>query len=370
MKVCFYITSMAGGGAEGVFLNFINYLAQKGIPVELVLNRREGPYLEYLNSSVNIYELDASHAKDSIGELSAYLSKNKPDVAISTLSHCNYALILGQVFCHANPKILVREANSFLTQRSHLSIITLLYERIRAGILYRLADGIIVNSNGSKNELIKATYLKEDKIEVLPNPIDYENIQKQALKDIPEKIVGFLKGNPYIVAVGRLEKAKGYDLLIKSFSKLNEDRYRLIILGEGSERNTLEKMVDRLGLAHKVLMPGFIDNPYPVMQNADLFVLSSRYEGMPNVLLEALALELPIVATDCPSGPRELLENGKFGELVSVDDETELTVAMKSQLKRNISKKESMQEHIRRFTIDNLGSDFFSLLKNVMDKRG
>jgi glycosyltransferase involved in cell wall biosynthesis len=362
--VCFYTANLNGGGAERVFLNSANFLASYGITVNFVLNNKKGPYLAYLDNSIKVHELKSKIPRGSASELASYLNKYKPDVAISTLSQCNYALILASVLSKWKPRIIVREANSFLTKRKDLSWLRLLYERIKVGLIYRLADTLLVNSEGSKKELSEAGLLRKKKIQILYNPLNIKEIKKQATKNIPKKISTFLEGAPYLIAVGRLEEAKGFDNLLKAFSKLKNVEYKLIILGEGDKRSELEQLIKNLDLVSHVMLPGYVINPYPVISGADLFVLSSRYEGMPNVLLEALVLDLKIVATDCPNGPKEMLKNGQFGKLVPVDDPESLSDAIEKQLKNRQFSNDLRSDYIQNFDLEVIGSELLKILTN------
>ncbi len=360
LTVSFYIANMNGGGAERVFLNLMNHFADCGHSVHLILNKKEGPYLEFLNPGISVHELGRKSVKDSIGGLGNVLQQVKPDLILSTLSQCNYAMILARLLKYRKATLFIREANSFLSQRQHLSKFRLFYERLKAGILYRFADRILVNSLGSKNELTKATYLSENRISILPNPVDIDGIRKKAEEDLPEKITTFLDGSPYIISIGRLQYAKAFDNLIKAFKKADNSNKKLIILGEGKLRNELQNLINTQGLSEKVLLAGHMENPYPIISNSSLFALSSRYEGMPNVLLEAFILMKPIVSTDCPSGPRELLRNGDFGVLVPTENINELSMALDKEFGTMINHEER-ELYIDQFKIKNVYSSLLKL---------
>ncbi|XWN37475.1 MAG: glycosyltransferase [Balneola sp.] len=366
MDICFYIYNMNGGGAERVFLNLMNHSVDCGHSVHLILNKKEGPYLEFLNPEISVHELGSKSVKGSIGGLGNVLKQVKPDLILSTLSQCNYAMILAKFLKFRKATLFIREANSFLSQRQHLSKFRLLYERLKAGILYRFADRILVNSVGSKNELTKATYLSENSISILPNPVDVDGIREKAEEDLQEQIDSFLQDTPYIISIGRLQYAKAFDNLIRAFKKADNLDKKLIILGEGKLRDELQNLIDSENLSDKVLLAGHMENPYPIISNSRLFVLSSRYEGMPNVLLEAFILMKPIVSTDCPSGPRELLRNGDFGVLVPTESVDELSSAIDTEFDNMISHEER-ELYIEQFRIKNVYS---SLLKLYDEPKG
>jgi glycosyltransferase involved in cell wall biosynthesis len=197
---------------------------------------------------------------------------------------------------------------------------------------YPWADGITAVSKGVADDLALATRLSSDQIQVIYNPIVTPALQKksEAILEHP----WFRSGEPPVVlGVGRLVAQKAFDMLIEAFAQVRRSQpARLLILGEGEERPMLEALVRQLGLEGDVELPGFVSNPYPYMAHADLFVLSSRWEGLPTVLVEAMSLRTQVIATDCPSGPREILRNGLYGQLVPVGDPDALALAIENAL--------------------------------------
>ena len=195
-------------------------------------------------------------------------------------------------------------------------------------LTYRSADTIIAVSNGVADDLSTMLKLKRNQINVIYNPVVSEHLIKNSREPVDHP---WLTSNkvPVILGVGRLTEAKNFNALIHAFSIVVASiPARLIILGEGEQRDSLETIIDQLNLADQVDLPGFTNNPYPYMRCADLFVLSSIWEGLPTVLIEALSCGTKVVSTDCPSGPREILENGKWGTLVPVNNAEELANAM------------------------------------------
>lgn len=364
LSVCFYIANMSGGGAERVFLNLMNYAASKSCDVTLILNSKEGDYLDYVSKKIKIVELGTYHPFKTIRRLISYFNQNKTDIAFSTLTQCNYALVLARLFGKAKFKVVVREANSFLTKRKKLSTVRLAQSKLMVGVLYRLADEVIVNSEGSRNELAEAMLINRKRIKIIPNPLNIHNIRQLAEHTAPAKLESFLQGRPFIVAIGRLENAKGFDVLIEALKGIKDRSICLVILGMGSEYQTLKNLIEELSLKDRVLLFGFAENPYSIMSKAKLFVLSSRFEGMPNVLLEAMVLRLPIVATDCPSGPAELLKGGLFGKLVPVNNNKALTNSINKQLHKNYVDENAREEYIEKLDLKKVANLFFDLATN------
>jgi len=213
-----------------------------------------------------------------------------------------------------------------------MGLLRLFYERLRTSILYRRANLILVNSIGSRDQLSKATMIKKNNIVVLPNSVDINLIRSLAKQRIEPFINQFVKGKKVIVSVGRLVRNKDFSTLIKAFNRLEEKNIVLLILGEGNLEYQLQSLINRLNLEKKILLTGFIDNPYSIVAKSDVFVLSSIFEGMPNSLIEAMVLNIPIVATDCPSGPKEILMDGEHGILVPVNDSKLMADAIINQL--------------------------------------
>jgi glycosyltransferase involved in cell wall biosynthesis len=197
-----------------------------------------------------------------------------------------------------------------------------------AGWFYPWADAIVAVSNDVKRDLARAAQIPSERIEVVYNPIVTPDLKEKS--EQPLEHPWFNNGGPpVVVSVGRLTDQKAFDVLIRALSIARQDRpLRLMILGEGENRPALETLIAKLGLGNDVRLMGFVQNPYPFMARAAAFALPSRWEGLPTVLVEALYLGAPIVATNCPGGSRDILKDGRFGRLVSVDDPSGLAAAL------------------------------------------
>ena len=198
-------------------------------------------------------------------------------------------------------------------------------------LLYRRADVIVAVSQQLASDLVKEMNLPAEKVVAIPNPLPVEEIRQAAKGPVSHRF--FSEGVPVLMAVGRLHSVKDYPTLVRAVADLRERKdVRLIILGEGPSRSELEALIDALGMSEVVDLLGFVSPPWPWMARADVLALSSRAEGWPNVLGEALALGVPVVATDCQTGPREILDNGRFGPLVQVGDFVAMSVAIEAML--------------------------------------
>jgi len=332
------LPSLHGGGAENVMLILARGFQEEGYDVEIVLGKAEGPYLVKVPKECKLVDLRSSHVSLAFPKLVSYLRRAKPVALFSTMSHANVIAILARKFAMVPSKVIVREANtvskSLINDRKWRSRILPFLMRF----LYPSADKIIAPSIGVLQDLVKTLQLSEKRVHLIHNPTVTPELFVQ--KEIPLVHPWFQPEEPAVVlGAGRLSPQKDFRILIRAFAKaVLHKNLRLVILGEGPERDKLETIIQESCLADKISLPGFVTNPYNYMKNSALFVLSSKWEGLPNVLIEAMACGLPVVSTNCPSGPAEILENGKYGELVPVGDVSKLSQAI---LKGVVKKKSS-----------------------------
>lgn len=334
-KIALYIPSMNGGGAERVMLTLANGLAEKGIEVDLVLNKAQGPYLKDLSNNVNIIELKASRAIKSIIPLALYIRKHKPDTILSAMNYINIITLVSRTLSRANTKVAISEHDNLSAsiKNQNRPLFNFILKKIMS-IMYRRADTIIAVSDGVAEDLSQQLNISRETIITIYNPIVTKNLLKE-IKHAEDKPHSWFanKTSPVLISVGRLTRQKGLDVLIHSLPKvLNHVDCRLVILGEGSLESDLRKTIKELNLEKNVDLVGFVDNPYSWMLNSDLFILPSRHEGFGNVIVEAMACGTPIISTDCPSGPSEILEDGKWGDLIPVGNVEELSNAIINSL--------------------------------------
>ena len=324
MKIVFNLGSLEKGGAERVASNLCNYLVRNN-NVSIITSIKGNSYYK-LNENIKLYNLDQgkparSFFKKNISRLKKmkYLIKKiKPDIIISFLPEPSYRILFLKIF-NRKLKIIVSVRNDPKVEyKSKIN-------RLVMKMLYPLANGFVFQTEEAKEYFSKKI---QDKSIIIPNPINEEFIC--------EPYTG--KREKKIVTVGRLEEQKNHKMLIEAFSKLPEEfkEYKLIIYGEGSLRNKLEEQINELKLKDRVLLPGQVDNIKEKIYKASLFVLSSNYEGMPNALMEAMALGIPCISTDCPcGGPRFLIKNKKSGFLVKEEDIKTMTKLIRQVLNCN-----------------------------------
>lgn len=319
LKLAFFLPNLNGAGAERVLLNLAHGIALRDYDVDIVASSAQGKFLSRISPHINIVDLGVQRVRASILPLSSYLRKNQPDVMMAAL-HANFAAILAKRLAAGKTKIVV-------TQHAHISTFSgnarNWRERVEpqfARYLFPQADHIIAVSQGVADDLSYSSKIERNQIDVIYNPVIMPSMEKMKHANIQHP--WFDEGQPpVILGIGRLMPQKNFVDLIEAFAAVRKKRpVRLMILGEGAERPMLEQHIQELGVEADVSLPGFVDNPYAYMTHADLFVLSSIFEGLPTVLVEALYCGLPIVATDCPSGPDEILDGGRYGHLTPTKD--------------------------------------------------
>jgi glycosyltransferase involved in cell wall biosynthesis len=316
------------GGAERSILKLAGGLSERGYRVDLVLSRGKGLMMDEVPKTVRMVDLKAQRVISSLPALIRYLHHERPVVLFSVM-HANLIAIWARYLAGVSTRVVVSERNTLSNEVQHYSsdfrykfmprLIQLFYPR---------ADAIVAVSKGVAQDLAETCHIPKERIHVIYNPIVTPELRK--MMQMPLTHPWFNHGEPpVILSVGRLEQQKDFSTLIRAFAKIAKSQsVRLMIIGDGEERHNLEVMINCLGLQQNVSLPGYIMNPYPYMSNAALFVLSSRWEGLPGVLIEAMYCGAPLVATDCPSGPREILDNGRYGKLVPVGDEIALAAAI------------------------------------------
>lgn len=314
-------------------LNLAHGIAERGYAVDLVLAQVVGSFVDEVPNSVRVVDLKASRVLTSLPALMRYLRHERPEAMLSVFGYVNIISIWAWRLANVPTRLFVNEQNTVSFEAGNASsrrsrLIPRLIKHF-----YPWANGIVVVSNGVRDDLANLTNIPRERIRVIYNPsvVRADVLEKgNAPLDHP----WFKPGQPpVIIAVGRLQIQKDYPTLFRAFAQVRQSRpARLLVLGEGKERPMLEELIMELGLQEDVGLPGFVMNPYAYMAKAALFALSSRWEGLPTVLIEALCCETPVVSTDCPSGPREILKDGKYGRLVPVGDADALARAMEMSL--------------------------------------
>lgn len=361
MKIAVFLPSLQGGGAERTMLTLANGFAARGLVVDLVLSDAHGTYLADVSSGVRIVDLGCQRVFASLPRLIRYLRRERPQALLSALSHANIVAICAGFFARTGTRIVVSER---ATLSAILEVASSARQRLLPKLmrwLYPAADRVVAVSQGVADDLAAVLGLARDRIAVIYNPVVTAGLLQRSREPLRHRWFSAKDGPPVVLAVGRLGAEKDFATLIRAFAKLRAQRdARLVILGEGELRDELSRLVHRLGLHEDVELPGFAANPFAFMRHASLFVLSSRTEGLPGVLIEAMACGAPVVSTECPSGPAEILENGKWGTLVPVGNVEALAEAMAATLDR--TDRPDVESRARAFGVEDAVAGYLKVL--------
>jgi len=303
-----------------------NYYAAQGYAVDFVLGTGQTFFEDSLSKEINRIYLDATRAAACVVPLSKYLKNQKPDLIITGLEQNNVALCIAQRLAKYNGKVVLT-THTLLSTEAKRSGVRNRFTLFLASLLYKKASLIAPVSEGVKQDMIKTLKLSSGSVTVVKNTvsIDIKRLSKEPV-DNPWFAV---RQPPVILSVGRLSYEKNLSSMIRAFDLVRKEiPCNLLLLGEGPERSNLTELVSRLNLTEHVQMPGRESNPFKYMSKCAVFVMSSRYEGMPSSLIEAMICGAPVVSTDCPTGPSEIISESRPGKLVPVDDDQALAKAI------------------------------------------
>lgn len=357
-----YLPSLTGGGAERIMVTLANEIAGMGYGVDLVLASAEGPFLEDVSPKVRVVGLKSKRVVSSLPGLVRYLRRERPRTMLSALNHANIIAIFARQLSGCDARLLVSEHNNLsITKLRNKSVRTIVVHSLMRRV-YPWADGVIAVSGGVCNDLTRLFGLSPESVKVIYNPIVTPALLELAQEPVDHPWFG--NGNPpVLLGVGRLTVQKDFATLVRAFSlAVRKQECRLVILGEGELRSELEVLIRELDLQDKVLLPGFVKNPFAWMAHADLFVLSSAWEGFGNVLVEAMACGTQVVSTDCPSGPAEILEDGKWGHLVPVQNAKAMADAILKTLSAPPFPAEELAARARVFSSSVIAQEYLTLL--------
>ena len=389
--IALFMGSFAGGGAERVMINLAGLFSRLRFRVDIVVAKNSGPLASSVPDNVRVIELnkkswastclymfrlplvdwwtalqlawtDCPSVFRRLKSFVDYLESNRPDVVLSTLDSVNIVALLAKYIANVNTIFCVRQTIFYsqhiieTDQNFDANIMPKLLKR-----WYPTADKVISVSKAMTEDLVNKGGLQSSKVFTIYNPIDMEKIEKCSSEDIEDS---WFKNDkqPIVLAVGRLVKQKDFQSLLKAISIVRKNiDVKLVILGDGPERDNLENLSKELSLDDSVKLLGHVSNPYKYMANSTVFVLSSKWEGMPNVLLEALACKCSIVSTDCPSGPSEILEDGEYGELVPLNDVNVLAQAIIKSI-NSVTDRNKIMQRANDFALETIGNRYLNVL--------
>ena len=361
-RIAFFLPNLAGGGAERIVLNLLKGMEILGVPLDLVVAGLEGPYVDRIPDRVRVINLATGRVFTAIPALSQYLNKERPIALIAHLNHANIVALLARKLSGSKIKLILVEHNTLSVDKGRSLRAKLLPTMMKW--LYPQADLVVGVSQGVADDLEQQLKLQPQTVKVVYNPVVDDELLDRAQQGVSHP--WFQPDSPPVfLAVGRFSIQKDFLNLIQAFAIVRKQRpARLLILGEGNQRSELEAEIARLEIAADVSLPGFVENPYAYMSRAAAFVLSSRWEGLPTVLIEAMACGCPVVATDCPSGPREILASGKYGRLVPIENATALAAAMLQTLDRPFSRDVSIDRGMY-FSNERAVAEYLALVEAI-----
>jgi glycosyltransferase involved in cell wall biosynthesis len=359
-KIALFLPDLGGGGAERVCINLAAGFLERGVEVDFVLAKAEGALLEDLPPEAGLIDLAAGRTFSALLPLAGYLRREKPYAVVAAPDHANLVAVWAGMLSGGRTRVVITHHIHPSTSRRNTPK---LQEKLYPGLLrlfQRRAASIVAVSNGVADDLACLARIPRRRIEVIYNPVVSAEMEKQA--SAPCDHPWFAADQPpVILAAGRLTIQKDYPTLLHAYARLRSRREaRLVILGEGELRPGLLALAKELGLAADVDLPGFV-KPYPYMARCKAFVLASTWEGFGIVLVEAMACGAQVVSTDCPSGPAEILENGKYGRLAPVGDPAALARAIEAALDDPLPA-EMLRQRAQAFSVGAAAEKYLDLL--------
>lgn len=330
--IAIFVSTSGHSGVDRAMKHLIPELVERGYRVDLLKVRRHGPDIRFTHPRFRVVDLGTRYTYASVFAVARYLRTNRPAVLFSDKDRVNRTALAARVLAGTRTRLVVSSGTTISIDLAHRGAFERWVQRNSMGKLYRYADKVIVPSAGVADDMAEYTGLERWRIAPTPRPVVPDGLLTQAFPRPPHP---WLQPGepPLILGAGELCERKAFEILLQAFARLHAERpCRLMILGKGGRREALLELAASLGVAEDFALPGFVDNPYAYMAHADLFAMTSRWEGLGFVLIEAMAVGTPVVSTDCPSGPAEILQGGRYGALVAVDDVAGLFQAMKDTL--------------------------------------
>jgi len=360
-RIAIFSSFSGQGGVERMLINLAGGFSGLGCEVELLLLKQNSAYLENVPKDVSVYPFRAQHAKTALPELVHYLRRKRPASLLAAKHRPNQTAVIAKTLAGVDSRIVLRLGTTTSAAIKDKGLLKWFVWKAGMRYTYPRADAVIAVSRGVAKDIAMFSGMEMSKINVVPNPVITQEIFKMA-KEAPSHPWFKKRNKPIIVGAGRLTRQKDFVTLIKAFAMVQKKLpARLLIMGDGRKRGELEKLIEDLKLKRCVDLAGFVPNPYAIMARADLFVLSSLWEGSPNVLTEAMALGIPVVSTDCPSGPREILKGGSVAPLVPMKDQEALAQAMLSILK-NPPDVEAIKAAVKSYTVEQSSKRYLEIM--------
>jgi glycosyltransferase involved in cell wall biosynthesis len=334
-RIALFIGCFGGGGIERITAHLAHRFVKLGVQIDLVLDKGGSEHLWRMPPETRIIDLKAPRLSLSLPGLVRYLRQERPLALLAADHYLNEIAIVARAIAKVPTRTIVAEHNQLSKTTRNANRLKGRLAPLFARFLYPQADGIIAVSHGVAKDLAHTASLPLESIETIYNPVIHPELLANAKESVEHP--WFAPGElPVILGVGKLEQQKDFPTLIRAFATVRRSKpARLVILGWGPDRPQLQALVKKLGLEDAVDLPGYVQNPYAYMARSAVFALSSAWEGLPTVLIEAMGLGTPVVSTDCESGPDEILAGGKYGYLTPVGDSEALADAILQVLSGN-----------------------------------
>lgn len=350
-RICFFAPNLEGGGAERVISILAARFSESAYEVDLVLANAAGPYLNDIPDSVEVINFKCKKMILTLPKIIKYLRTQQPDILFTSHMHVSTIALYAVKLSFIKTRVFVRQPTMLMPSSRKRSWTSKLRQKLFL-MASKSAYRIIVTSKSMSKEFQNLSGLSSDKIVIIYNPVPIQTIEKKSLEILEHP--WFKDGElPVILAVGRLITVKDFRTLVKAFCIThNKIPTRLLILGEGPLRAEIEELIEKLGVKDLVQMPGFVSNPYQYMKHSQVFVLSSLWEGFPNSMVEAMACGTAIVSTDCDGGASEVLEFGKWGKIVPIENEQKMAEAIVETL--SMENLPNVVERVTEFSVDHI----------------
>lgn len=370
-RICLFIKDLRGGGAERVAVNLARGFYDANWEVELLLINAKGPLLQEVPEYVKVVEIGEGKTFYLIPWLINYIKIKNFDIFMSFLPCANILMAISKLFVRRDTHYVITEHSLLLNMTLTGPTITNTMAKLFVYLCtktYIFADSIIAVSKGLADHMTKICPSRKENIHVIYNPIVTPELLEKGQEPLDYSWF-HQNDSPIIIGIGSLNLQKDFATLINAFAKFRaRNNGRLVILGDGPLRQELIAQAERLGIVEYFLLPGYVNNPYKYLARSSILVHSSRCEGFSNVLAEALALGIPVVSTDCPCGPREILEDGKYGKLVSIGDSDEMAEAIEMVLKEPLDK-QKLINRAQDFSVKRITDEYIEFFNKIKTPR-
>lgn len=363
--IAIFVPSFMGGGVERMMVYLANNFVSRGIKVDYIVIKNRGPYKKLLSENVTLVDLKKKRVLFAVFALAKYLRKNRPGVLLTAMNYVNILAFFSNLISFTKTRLVISERN-ILSNNISRSKFKKIFKRL-VEIIYPKIHRITAISKDVKDDLCENFKINTDKVVVINNMVDLDvfndeinNFKPKLFKELFNENYTFQK---IIIGIGRLVELKNFKYLIESFSRVQKknENVRLVILGEGPERKNLEKLIYDLNLENKVCLPGFLENSHQYLKIADVFVSTSLYEGFGNVIIEAMAAGLPVIVTNCKGGPKEIVDYGKYGDIVPLDNVKVLASKITERLNQSFDKTISINR-AQDFSIEKISQEYLNVL--------